>query len=314
MTDINQERFQQMWRRADLQDELLASEAWQLERRIKQFELSLEVFTRNYRELDAAIVAHLPQPTSIQSIAAFSQDHAVRNEQQVEITRLLHNFVAAALTLIDTTRVFYRQEYESNGLMADYEATKDRFFAKDGPSHLVKGLRQFTQHVQLPLITSHLHLSVEPPGFAAEVRLKCQTLLRHKDCWSGVAKEYLRSQGETFDVRRLIAEYHQRITDFYNWFAGRQREIHAEEMEYLNRVRQEMSRLGRELRDPEGEPPERQGDGGDEATPLLRGQVGLLAYYQFIDEGRKDGRDKIHWESAQKRLRELQGRAEMDQE
>src|SRR5207302_40317 len=116
-------------------------------------------------------------------------------------------------------RVFYRQEYEAKGLMPDYEGTKDGFFAKDGPSHVVKGLRQFTQHVQLPLISSHLHLSIDPPGFNAEVRLKCQALLRHKDCWSGVAKEYLRNQGETIDVRRLIADYHQKITDFYNWFA-----------------------------------------------------------------------------------------------
>lgn len=314
MTDQNQERFQQMWRRADLQDELLASEAWQLERRINQFELSREVFHRNYRELDAAIVAHLPQPTNIKRIASFSQDHATRNEQQIEITRLLHNFVAAALTLIDTTRVFYREEYESKGLMPEYEGTKDSFFAKDGPSHVVKGLRQYTQHVQLPLISSHMHLSIEPPGFNAEVRLKCEALLQHKSCWTGVAKEYLRSQGETLDVRRLIADYHQRITDFYEWFAARQREIHSAEIEYLSRVREEMKRLGREMRDPDTALTAMADAEGADQTPLPRGQIELLAYYQYLDEGKKDGQDKIHWDSAKKRLRELRERGESDSE
>lgn len=272
------------------------------------------MFHRNHRELDAAIAAHLPQPTSIQSIASFSQDHAARNEQQIEITRLLHNFVAAALTLIDTTRVFYRQEYESKGLLPDYEGTKDTFFAKDGPAHVVKGLRQFTQHVQLPLISSHLHLSVDPPTFNAEVRVKCQALLRHKDCWSGVAKEYIRGQGETINVRRLIADYHQKITDFYRWFASRQREIHATEMEYLHRVREEMKRLGRELKDPDSDPPGTQDEGEADRTSLSRGQIELLAYYQYVDEGKRDGRDIIHWDSAKKRLRELREREESDTE
>jgi hypothetical protein len=310
MQDIDQDRFQMMWRRADLQDELLASEAWQLERRLKQFDLSLEVFHRNYRELDGAIAAHLPQAERPESIARFSQDHAGREEEQVEITRLFHNFVSSALTLIDNTRVFYRDEYEKKGLMKDYQTTMEQFFSRHGPSHVVKGLRQFTQHVQLPLISSSLRMSIDPPTFEAKVQLKREALLRHKNCWSSVAKEWLEQQDEKLDVRSLIAEYHTQVTDFYKWFAGRQREIHAEEMAYLTRVRDEMRRLGRELKEPIV--PASGGGQSVEAEhvdPYPKAQIELLAYYIYLDEGQKHGRDKIHWQTAIQRLRELENRA-----
>jgi hypothetical protein len=111
---------------ARIQQEIIESPAWELNQRLMLFELSLEVFKRNYTQLRAKTDAHLP--ADAESFVRTMRNHAQIREDQIEITRLLHNFVAAAKSLVDHTRRLYDNLYRTANLIPTYpEEIRTRF-------------------------------------------------------------------------------------------------------------------------------------------------------------------------------------------
>lgn len=228
--------------RARIQDELVASEEYKLIQRIRTFELSLEVFERNYRELDAAIGRHLP--TDVAGIVRLTQDHANRNEEQIEITRLLHNFVAAALTLVDHTRVFHRELYATGNMIPDYQQQIDARFVNDGLANFVKCLRQFCQHYRLPLISTSLTIDAERGRIESGVRLRKSDLLQFSS-WTAPARRFVDSMADEVDLHDLLNQYRQQILDFYRWFTAEQHRVHKAAFDYYQKCVNEIDRLGK---------------------------------------------------------------------
>jgi hypothetical protein len=98
-------------------DKLQNTEGWRISRKIEHLGTSFYIFKTNYDEL-------------IQRIEYFKRPEAillwdVRNNDQMEhflkeVTRLLHNFVAAALTLVEHTRIMARGMYKGTEFWEEY--------------------------------------------------------------------------------------------------------------------------------------------------------------------------------------------------
>src|SRR5687767_15073153 len=86
--------------------------------RINQFRFSRKLFQRNYDEL-IGFIDYFCAPNVAFSFSLV-EEKWLWYEGMHEISRLLHNFVAAALSLIDHTRVLYRELYEPHGAIAEY--------------------------------------------------------------------------------------------------------------------------------------------------------------------------------------------------
>lgn len=106
------ERMKQLITQQDIIDEYRQSEACQTLKRLKMFEISLHVFRRNYQEWQQYIGSHRPS-NPLEALARMQHSHWVEG-YLIEITCLLHNFTAGALTLVDSSRMFYREMYEPN--------------------------------------------------------------------------------------------------------------------------------------------------------------------------------------------------------
>jgi hypothetical protein len=195
-------------------------------RRIAQFDFSIELFEQNYAELEA-FLQYLEAPFIVINLAPLNE----RWRQHIamrEVTYRLHNYVAAAQSLIDHARVLYIELYQPQGLFPDYPDEVVRRFAANPLAQFVRKLRNMAQHYRLPNI--RLNTSVVPGPLSTGVRGQWLLTVADLSQWSGwnpPAKEYLTAAGETLDIHRVVTDYHGQIMEFYKWFKSRQSQIHG---------------------------------------------------------------------------------------
>jgi hypothetical protein len=196
--------------------------------RVNQFRSSRMVFQRNYEEL-LTFLDYICAPAVAFSYSPVDQKW-LWHDGMNEIERLLHNFVAAALSLVDHTRVLYRQLYEPAGHLSQYQEKVDADFVEDPLTQFVIKLRQMAQHYRLPGLENHTQMTDIKNGLVGTVRIQMRLKvddLRKFDGWNVPANKFLDSAGPHIDLRDLIVAYHAHVTAFYEWFDQRQKEMHG---------------------------------------------------------------------------------------
>lgn len=196
--------------------------------RVNQFRFSRKLFQRNYDEL-MAFIDYFCAPNVAFSYSPVEQKW-LWYEGMHEIARLLHNFVAAALSLIEHTRVVYRQLYEPHNAIDEYLERVTATFAQHPLSQFVIKLRQMVQHYRMPSVVNHTEISGIRNGMAGDVRIQLrlsQADLRQFDGWNAPAKRFIDEAGDSIDLRGVIVGYFRHVSNFYDWFDARQREVHG---------------------------------------------------------------------------------------
>lgn len=226
-----------------LHNELVAMPEYELMLRIKTFQDSLKIFTGNYNELRKLLLFHADMPKALPLWDVVNRDklHAF----QREVTRLLHNFVASAMSLIDHSRVLYRELYEPKGRFPEYKEELERRFTKNPLASFVVCLRQYFQHYKAPIVFSEMRWSRESPTFDSKLKLN-KVELEGFSSWKSPAKKFLAKQEDSIDLLNLVEEYYALVMDFYKWFGGRQEEIHSEEFERVDAKQRELAKLVRD--------------------------------------------------------------------
>ena len=198
-------------------------------RRALQFDFSLSLFRRNHDEL-RLFLACLAAPRNGYSMLGVENRWLV-HEAMLEVTCLLHNFVAAAKSLVDHSRVVYRDLYEPRGAIPEYQAEVDRRFKHDPLSKFIAGLREMSQHQRLPNVTTEFHFENQAPGggtaFETRLQLKVADLLRYSG-WTTPARHYLESADKTIDIAAVTRDYWDHVVAFYDWFRQQQRAVHGD--------------------------------------------------------------------------------------
>lgn len=196
--------------------------------RVNQFRFSRAVFQRNYDELLTFLDYFCAPPVAF-SYSPVDQKW-LWNEGMQEIMRLLHNFVAAALSLVDHTRVLYRQLYEPSGEIPEYQERVTKNFAEEPLVQFVIKLRQMAQHYRLPSLENYTAMSDIKNGVVGTVqiqlRLKTEDLQQF-DGWNAAANQFLATAGTHIDLRTVITGYFGKVSEFYEWFDQRQRQVHG---------------------------------------------------------------------------------------
>lgn len=192
----------------------------ELTSKIRQLGYTRYIFVRNDRELMAAL-AHLLNPVN----AAQLFPNQERLEMyHVEVIRLLHNYLAAAKTLIDHTRVLSRDLYEGTSFWEEYDARVTLTFMDSAMAQFVQRLRNYMLHKELPF-TSATMLLATGPDFDCYVNLDL-TRLRLWDGWNAKALEYLDQPGDQVRLDQLVSLYTSAVSEFHDWFEARQEQLH----------------------------------------------------------------------------------------
>jgi hypothetical protein len=226
MTDEPQEgNLHQLW--TDLRE----MEECELYQQLLAFDDPLYIFDENFSRL-RKIVNFLESGVDRGELLRLRNRDKLETLQR-DIMRRLHNFVAAAQSLIDHTRRLYNKLYSGSSDFSDYQERIKRDFDNDPLSRFVKGLRQYCLHYRAPGIGFRVKVTRGDEGLTIETRKVFLSLgeLRTFDGWNATAKRYMDTLGRDVPLLEVITAYREKVINFYRWFQSRQSEIHAPEIE-----------------------------------------------------------------------------------
>ncbi|WP_421225792.1 hypothetical protein [Aeromonas enteropelogenes] len=200
---------------------------------LKHFDYSLRLFDSNYQELISVIDFLCNEKVGLELFAVVN-----RWKLEEVLTHLgfkLHNYVCAAKSLIDHSRVLYRRVYKENEHMFDdYEVEVKARFDENTLSKFIEFLRTYCQHEKLPSIGTVMRFdSQSNEGFIFSVTIDSTELLKSSSIKS-MAKRFIRAQGDGIDLRKIIDDYHTQVREFYQWVRERQQEIHSKDISLVN--------------------------------------------------------------------------------
>lgn len=117
---------------------------------LKGLDISLHIFTRNYTDLKNIITFITTDPRG----AIF---YTVENRYKLEefgydVICRIHNYVAAAKSLVDHTHNLTGKLYKINNLFPEYQEKIDDDFKYDPLSKFVQDLRRYCQHFKSPIV------------------------------------------------------------------------------------------------------------------------------------------------------------------
>ncbi len=187
---------------------------------------SLDVFRGNHAELKRFLV-HVVSPSV--AVHMWAEQHRYRLDYaQREAARLLHNYVAAAFSLVDSTRAFVEKHYFDTKLLDEYEGRVKRDFAEAPLHRFLQQLRNYTMHNQLPPMKAINSFKKRDDGgtdFDNSFWLDAEKLWERGD-WTGKAREYLESMGEKAKLEDIVDAYEPVVTGFHGWLTDRIRQEH----------------------------------------------------------------------------------------
>jgi len=191
----------------------------------------------NYRELKrvAGQLDAQDDESTLQVLALWSERgrlHAVLDEA----ARLLHNFLASAMTLVDHTRAHINTWHAGTTFEKEYKRQVRESFTANPVSRFVQCLRNYNLHYRLPVVSGRLSMEFDPPGQTKS--MKSQVMLdvmklQERDNWDPPSKTYMTRVGKELPVDRLADDYMKLVLPFHDWF--RERDL-AEHYPHIRRA------------------------------------------------------------------------------
>jgi hypothetical protein len=224
----------------------MRAELWRLEGRTVIQEMNalartLKVFYGNARELRRALGKLDDPPVDVQILALTDKEGFERFLDEVD--RLLHNFVASAISLRDHTERIRRKFLPpADDDLADlYERRVRQVFADAPVARFVTELRNYTMHARLPIARGHFHMDMAETSFDATIHLDAEDLLR-RGKWSASARAFIEGWEGMMPVDDVVTEYSALVSDSQDWFRGALEARNREAIDEFNRRQEEVAR------------------------------------------------------------------------
>jgi len=216
-------------------DKLQASSEMEIHLNLQALSASYRVFKGNYDEL-VHHLDHLNDPT--ESLFMYSSEQRENLERLIdEASRLFHNFLASAMSLVDHTRVIVNRLYSNQEFKEEYKKKLDENLTNNPVQQFVKRLRNYTQHYTLPIPALQIEFAED---IEMSVRLDVE-LLKQWDGWGSISKSYLEESGDSLCLISLSNKYFVLVEQFYQWLTERQTQLHKSDLENLQKMNDELT-------------------------------------------------------------------------
>lgn len=190
-------------------------------------------FQMNAAELLAVLTDPSRNPEVALRIFEDNPRNAIRENFINEVFRLLHNFCAAAKTLVDHTRILV-DRYRKTQFKAEYERRKVEMISADVVA-FVQRLRNYLLHARFPPLELNLHLSNEDSGQQFTVLLDRDRLLEWDD-WTKGARSYIQNTNP-LSIQVAVEEYAGIVESIYDWLFDQFWPLHEAEMVEVDAIR-----------------------------------------------------------------------------
>jgi hypothetical protein len=206
-------------------------------RRTRTRNFSLCMFTMNALELER--VFHIIQTKSLRLLS--DDDKQEQNEVRREASRLLHNFLAAAKTLVDHTRVFIGAHYSGTSLERAYQEKIASEVANDELCRFVHDLRNYMLH-RGPIPLSIWTSLGSDHGTRAGVNFIAAELAKW-DGWTAPSKRFLGKRNHDFDLDNIARSYSKKVVTLHVWLDGLLSDLHQSDLSELRILESELGSL-----------------------------------------------------------------------
>ncbi|HAS8560591.1 TPA: hypothetical protein I7791_19110 [Vibrio vulnificus] len=218
----------------------MESEGMSFQNRVKSHSFTLNIFTGNANELKEGL-AIIENPKV--GIKLMSQQHKEKGIQaHREINRLFHNYLAAAKTLIDHTRVFIEEHYSGSVVENRYKEKILDEFANDLLARFVQDLRNFMLHNGLPHSEMTISYVKGAPSIESTINLDTAKL-REWSRWTKPSKEFLSKQNDKLRLSAIIEPYSEKVVGLHNWLLQELYAYHEKDLNELYELQLEHDRL-----------------------------------------------------------------------
>jgi hypothetical protein len=216
---------------------LKASPQWKLRAQLEELAFAFRLHHANYQEIKRLMKAIAADEETILRLWDVENRTALDNVIE-EATRLLFNFLSSANALVDHTRLHVRKLYASSPFLEEYQAQLAQRLAKTPLRRFVQGLRNYSLHRRIPIVTATLTWKPGQP-LKNQLMLDMSELARWRR-WDGTSKKYMATLGEHHPLEQLLDDYMTLITSFYEWLREREMDIHRTA---LRKLEQRIGRL-----------------------------------------------------------------------
>jgi hypothetical protein len=180
-----------------------------------------------------------------------------------EINRHIHNFVAAAKTVVDHTRVLLDDRYDKHKIMEIISQKISETVGIRPVCKFVHDLRNYMVHKGLPNSEMYMQATNNgadaPMHFMTGVRIKTASLWDYSG-WTSLAKKYINQSNEYIDIGNFTQEYVNEIRAFHDWLDATLCEHHRSDLIELSQLQDIVNQSNKTssnsmLFDEEGLPP-----------------------------------------------------------
>jgi hypothetical protein len=235
----------------DLDEQIKATEGYRIQAKIRGLRGSYYVFESNYLWLVRALDYFGREEVSME---LWRLDNRTKLGSFIdEVTRLLHNFLASAQSLVDHTRVFKNKMYKGHTFKKVYQDKVDRELKHSPIVCFVQDLRNYVLHKQLPIASAQLSLK----GGGGTITELDNTIkldvneLREWNKWKPESRVFLDSLDDKVQIREVAEKYEGAIRAFYQWFGEQQTQVHRSEFAKLSRLETQCEQVMQELEEAE---------------------------------------------------------------
>ena len=141
-----------------------------------------------------------------------------------EFSRLLHNLLASAKSLMEVQRSIGNRWWGKNSdfMTKDQREAVAKFYVAGEPEFLFK-LRDFALHIGSPNLSIKTVMSLKKGGPLTQensIKLKKGELLDWSG-WNTASRKFIESQDVEFGIFDVIERYFKSVTDYHFWFWSR---------------------------------------------------------------------------------------------
>lgn len=184
------------------------------------------VLSGNLREL-LALIERLENPNDPLNVMSI-ENRRLLEQKFTEVYRYLHNFLAAAATLVDHTRRMMNHRTINVAHKAEHDRDIKATFEHDPLSRFVKDFRNFVLHRDRPEIHLAVHLIPEPARH--ELLIDLESMLTWTK-WSNPARKFLVSNSPSIRISDIVLPYGEKMRKFGGEFVGRFSKYYGTEIE-----------------------------------------------------------------------------------
>lgn len=190
------------------------------------------IFVVNKRQLLELLALPSKDEKLITELMQNMWEQDVRDTYFSEMLRLLHNYTASAMTLVDHSRRFINK-YSGTDFCKEYDLR--RLKVSDSKEHrFLKDLRNYMLHVGTPPVGYTIKVN-EKHEESFSPNLTSSTLLNW-DKWSAPAKSYINDSSNDLLLVPLINKHGEMVDELYSWIFEQFNKIHGKEIEEVNEL------------------------------------------------------------------------------